>query len=75
VNPRSGDADEPDPAPLDSYQKRFPSELVSVAWAHPNRRTWVWVIASTDPARTTAALASQPAGLVVIVPWLAPASG
>ena len=67
VNPRSGDADEPDPAPLDSYQKRFPSELVSVAWAHPNRRTWVWVIASTDPARTTAALASHYPGELCVI--------
>ena len=33
------------------------------------------VIADTPQVRAAIDLASQPAGLVVIVPWLAPASG
>jgi hypothetical protein len=57
VNPVTGSADEPSTAALDGYQKRFPSEVVSVTMFQPNPQTWVVTIASTDPAHTTDALA------------------
>jgi hypothetical protein len=58
VNPTTGYADEPSTRAVDAYQKQFNSEVVSMAMFHPDPRTWVITIASTNPPRTTDALGS-----------------
>ena len=52
---------------LDAYRRHFGGDITSFAWFHPRPQTWVGVIASTDPARTTAALAITYTGHLCVV--------
>ncbi len=55
----TGSVDEPSTTAVEAYESQFPSDVASVAMFHPQSQTWVVTIASTDPARTTAALGAE----------------